>query len=290
MTIQRPYKNHENRFSDDLKKFFFSVLTYASLFIAISQTACSADKHLKTPKTVKADGIQVNTGLIPKDELAFLIETRQAAGQALNQEQKNIIREQLIARELFAQEARKAQLDKSHEFDVKARMATEEILAQMYQSYFLRQHSPADEEVRSVYDNLKQRAGSTEYHLQQIYVMSEEDAKEAVNRLDNKENFADLANAISKDEQSNRKGGDLGWVAPLVIQPQIANAIIGLEKGDYTRAPVKGPIGWHVLKVVDTRPFVLAPLEKLRRQLQHDLSVRALQIHLNELRKQADVR
>ncbi|MFX1538381.1 MAG: peptidylprolyl isomerase, partial [Promethearchaeota archaeon] len=53
-------------------------------------------------------------------------------------------------------------------------------------------------------------------HLNWIVVATEEDCDEAITRIKSGESFANVAKDISLDMATKDKGGDLGWVPPVI--------------------------------------------------------------------------
>ena len=261
----------------------------ATVLISLSLPTLSSGKSSKS-KAGESEAIVVNDTLIPAEELELLLAERRAGGATITPELKNALREQLISRELFVQEARKARLDKSQEFVTKARMAREELLARLYQTQYIARYQPSEAEMKATYAAIKQRAGNTEYHLRQIFVPTEDEAKTAVTKLAAGDKFDVLATGLSKDGGTREKGGDLGWLTPLQLQPYVISAVTALKKGEFTRSPLKGRDGWHVILVEDTRAYSLPSYEQMAPQLKRDLSRRAIEAHLAELRKSAAVR
>lgn len=70
-------------------------------------------------------------------------------------------------------------------------------------------------------------------------------------RLDNGEDFAELARANSND-LSAAKGGDLGWVYEGDTVPEFEQAMNALQNKEIS-APIKSPFGWHIIQVLDRR-------------------------------------
>jgi peptidyl-prolyl cis-trans isomerase C len=270
-----------------------TIATTAAL-IALSHPVLGADREPRAnaaepKKSTAAGGIQVNDRSIPEQQLQLLLAARQAAGAPAGPALTNAVREQLIGRELFAQEARKAKLDNSPEFGTKARMAMEELLAAEYQSHYIAQHPVTEAQLQAAYATFKQRAGAIEYRLRQVFVPTEETAKQVVARLAGGERFDSLAASLSKDESSRERGGDLGWLKPFALQAHVIGAVTALKKGEFTRTPIKGPNGWHVILLEDTRPYTPPTFEQLAPQLKRELTHQALETHLAELRKKATV-
>jgi peptidylprolyl isomerase len=75
--------------------------------------------------------------------------------------------------------------------------------------------------------------------------------------------FAVLARKYSEDTATAGKGGDLDWIPEKTMVPEIAAAISGLADGE-TSGAVAAPDGWHILRVLGSRPEAPAPLESVK--------------------------
>jgi peptidyl-prolyl cis-trans isomerase C len=233
--------------------------------------------------------VTVNGVAVPEIDARIAIADRRAAGAADTPALQGAVRNQLVARELFAQQARKQGLDKNAVLQARARIAREELLARAYEEDYLAKHPLGDEQLRKEYDGIKARSGDREFLVRQIVLASEDEAKNAIARLRGGESFQSVA-ALSKDEAGRARGGELGWRTAANLPPQLAEAAAKLAKGQYTQQPVQGPAAWHVLLVEDTRPFAMPPFDdKIKAQLRQVLARQALAAHLGELLKGAKV-
>jgi peptidyl-prolyl cis-trans isomerase SurA len=70
-------------------------------------------------------------------------------------------------------------------------------------------------------------------------------------RLDNGEDFAEVAKANS-DDDSRAKGGDLGWISPGDTVPEFERALDALREGQISE-PLLTPFGWHIVQVLERR-------------------------------------
>jgi len=72
-------------------------------------------------------------------------------------------------------------------------------------------------------------------------------------RIDGGDDFAELARGHSLDTVSAAEGGDLGWVSPGDLGPNIEETINSLGPGQ-TSAPVQSQAGgWHIIQVLERR-------------------------------------
>lgn len=73
-------------------------------------------------------------------------------------------------------------------------------------------------------------------------------------RIDNGEDFAQIATTHSEDKGSAGDGGNLGWVSPGTMVKEFEDAMDNLKPGEVS-SPVKTHYGWHLIKVEDRRQF-----------------------------------
>ena len=107
--------------------------------------------------------------------------------------------------------------------------------------------------------------------------------------LDKGAEFAKLADKNSLDGKESQNGGDLGWfVASQMVEP-FSKAVMALEKGKYTAAPVQTQFGWHIILREDSRAQTPPPLEAVKEQLTPFLQRKKLQTMIESLRKDAKV-
>ena len=78
-------------------------------------------------------------------------------------------------------------------------------------------------------------------------------AKEVISRLDKGEKFEDLAKELSDDEGSKEDGGNLGYFGKGTMVDEFENAVVKLEKGKYSKEPVKSEFGYHIILKVDQK-------------------------------------
>lgn len=105
-----------------------------------------------------------------------------------------------------------------------------------------------------------------EVHARHILVKTEEEAKAVIAELDGGKDFAEIAK--EKSEDSNKSdGGDLGWFTKGRMVPEFEEAAFGLEKGAYTKTPVKSQFGFHVIKLEDRRDVQPPALDQVEQQV-----------------------
>ncbi|MDO9106040.1 MAG: peptidylprolyl isomerase [Methylovulum sp.] len=275
-----------------MKKSFMPLLVVGTALMAAGcdqKTADNAAAPVAAPVVNKADAIAVVNGkYIAKETLANLEKEIAARSQGQVIPKEKLV-EELIQRELLVQDAVQKQLDKSPEVLANIEDAKKSILTQADVQNFMKTNPVTDAEIKAEYDSKVGGANATEYKARHILVKTEAEAKKIIAELDKGADFAKLANKNSLDAKESQSGGDLGWfVASQMVEP-FSKAVVALEKGKYTSAPVQTQFGWHVILREDSRAQTPPPLEAVKEQLTPFLQRKKLQTMLENLRKQAKV-
>ncbi len=140
---------------------------------------------------------------------------------------------------------------------------------------------------RKVYDDVaKQQKPETEYHARHILVPTEAEAKAAEARVKGGEDFAKVADELSKDPGS--QGGDLGWFTKDKMVPEFADATAKLAKGQISD-PVKSEFGWHVIQLEDTRQKAFPAFDAVRDQVARYVVQKAQSDAIMKLREAAKI-
>ncbi|MGZ5054854.1 MAG: peptidylprolyl isomerase, partial [Methylobacter sp.] len=197
--------------------------------------------------------------------------------------------EELVQRELLVQDAIQKQLDKSPEFIAQLEAAKKALLTQAELQNYIKANPVTDEEIKAEYDSKVAAEKGTEYKARHILVKTEAEAKKLIAELDKGADFAKLANKHSLDAKESQNGGDLGWFSAAQMVAPFSEAVAKLEKGKYSKEPVKTQFGYHVILKEDERPVTPPPLEAVKEQLTPYMQRKKVQGMIEGLRKQAKV-
>jgi parvulin-like peptidyl-prolyl isomerase len=117
---------------------------------------------------------------------------------------------------------------------------------------------------------------------------AEDKARTAYERIAKGEDFAAVARDMSEDPNVKANGGDRGYVTRAVMGKEHAEAALKLAKGQVS-PPIKTQIGWHLIKVEDTRTPEPVKYEAIRDRLQKAIE-RQAQFDLHKkLRSEAKI-
>ena len=230
----------------------------------------------------------VNGKAIPKTRADALIAAQTAHGQADTPELQKAVREELIRREVLAQEAVKKGFDKNPLVRGEMELARQSVLINAYMQNYVKTHPISEDAIKKEYAAIKAQLGDKEYKARHILVGTEAEAKDIIAKLNKGEKFSDLAK-LSKDPGSKDRGGELGWAAPSSYVKPFADALVKLKKGQFTETPVKTDFGYHIIMLEDTRELKLPSLEEAKPKLVQRLQQQMVEKHVLDLRNKAKV-
>jgi peptidyl-prolyl cis-trans isomerase C len=232
---------------------------------------------------------KVNGVTIPQSRSDILIKEMTAQGRPDTPEMRDAIRQELINREIVAQEAIKKGLHKRPEVATQIELQRQAVLINAYLQDYLKAHPVSDDDLRKEYERVKESAGSREYKVRHILVESEDEAKQIIAQIRKGGSFDKIAAEKSKDQGSKGRGGDLDWATPARYVPAFGQAITKLKKGQMTDAPVQTQFGWHIIRVDDERPSKFPSLEEAKPQIEQQMRQQTVNKAFTDLRAKAKI-
>jgi peptidyl-prolyl cis-trans isomerase C len=153
----------------------------------------------------------------------------------------------------------------------------------------VRKHPVTDADVEKEYERVKANQGSREYKARHILVETEDQAKGLIADLKKGAKFDELAQKHTKDTGTKERGGDLDWNSPAVFDKQFSEAMVKLDKGKYTEAPVRTRFGFHVIQLDDVREAKFPALADVKPRIQQQLTQNRVDEMVRGLRAKAKV-
>ena len=231
----------------------------------------------------------VNGKAVPKTRLDALAQQVAKSGRPVTPEMEGQLREEVIAREVFMQEAEKQGIATSDEFKAQMELARQTLMIRELFANYQKANPVTDADLKAEYDKFAAANGGKEYKARHILVEKEADAQAIIASLKKGGKFEDIAKKQSKDPGSGSKGGDLDWANPSSYVPEFTEALLKLKKGQTTDTPVKSQFGYHVIRVDDIRSAQLPAFEEVKPQIAQQMQQQKLAAFQEELRKKAKV-
>ena len=264
------------------KSIYFKAL--ASLTIVAACASPVQAQNKSTGSLAKVNGVS-----IPESVLDQNVRLNVSQGMKDSPELRQMLKEELINREVLAQESARKKLDKTPEAQEQFAQLRQTFLVELLLNDYLKNNPVTDAEIKADYDRqVAAMANAQQYRLSLIVVKTEDEAKDVLARLRKGEAFAKLATDKSIDP-SKKDGGDVGWVLPSQILPAISNVMVNLSKGGLSAAPIQTPAGWNIIRLDDTRTFKAPTLEESKENVRQMLMQQKRMAYIKKLRDAAKV-
>ena len=190
---------------------------------------------------------------------------------------------------LFAEAARSKGLEARPDIAFQIKWQTMQILMQGYFEQNASKWDMSEKAVRNYYDTHKeefyQKPGA---HTRHILSQTEGDALNAALEVYKTKDFATVASEYSRDPNSAKNGGDLGWVEKGMMVAPVEAAIEGASVGSLV-GPVKSDYGWHIIEVTERRPGKQLSFEESAERAVQGLQKQYLENELKELQAKFSV-
>ena len=230
----------------------------------------------------------VNGKAVPSSRVEALKQQVARSGRPITPEVEAQIKEEVIAREIFMQEAQKRGLDATDDYKAQIELARQTILIRELFNEFQKTSAVTDADVQAEYDKFVAANGGKEYRARHILVETKDQAEAILASLKKGGKFEDIAKKQSKDPGSGANGGDLDWAAPGNYVKEFSDAMVALNKGQVS-APVQSQFGFHIIRLDDVREAQLPKLEEVKPQIVQQMTQQRMATFQQELRAKAKV-
>jgi peptidyl-prolyl cis-trans isomerase C len=253
-------------------------------------TALAAATLLSVAASAQAQNLAVVNGqAIPTSRMEPFLQQAASTGKPVTDDVKAQIKDEIITREVFAQEAQKRSMDATENFKTQMELARQSILIRELLTDYQKTNPVTDADIKAEYDQFVASNGGKEYHARHILVETEAEAKAIIAQLKKGGKFDVIAKKSSKDPGSGKNGGDLDWANPKSYVKEFSDALIALKKGQTTETPVKTQFGFHIIRLEDVRDAKLPTLDEIKPQIGQKLGQVKVDAYRKELLSKAKV-
>lgn len=145
-----------------------------------------------------------------------------------------------------------------------------------------------DDTLQKAYDaKFADAEARKEINAAHILVKTQEEAAKLKAEIDGGADFAELAKQHSSDGAA-ANGGDLGWFSEGMMVKPFEDAVFAMEVGAVSE-PVETQFGWHLIQLKETRVAKAPTLDEMRDELAAEIEQAAVEAHINELTKDANI-
>ncbi len=271
-------------------RFRFMAAQLALGLVALAPVNASAQAQKPAAPAMAAPIVSVNGRPISAQRLDDVVNQLSSQGRADTPELRAAIRDQLIIREIFAQEAEAKGFARNPDLTRQLEQMREDLLIRaLIQDHLSNVEPVTEDDVNREFQRLHGDAGGDkEYRARHILVDKEDDARQIIALLRKGEKFETLARR-SRDIGSAQQGGDLDWATSDTYVKEFSEAMVALQKGRFTEKPVRTQFGFHIIRLDDVRTVTPPPITQVAPQIRQDLERARVERLQQSLRAKAKV-
>jgi len=203
--------------------------------------------------------------------------------------------DRLIMKKLLLREANKNHVENEKEFQTRLADVKEQLLIESVLKKRLTADTQlGDEEIKKYYDANKDKfKKEREINTRHILLKTEEEAKQIKEKLQNGEDFVELAKQYSIDPSAKATGGEVGFHPKGTLLPEYEEAAFKLSKVGQVSGIVKTQFGYHIIRLEGAKPPSYVPFDEvkefIKQQLAQEKQKELVEKYIEELKKNAKI-
>jgi peptidyl-prolyl cis-trans isomerase C len=262
-----------------MKKLFIGIFVILCLF------SCAKKENGKVLVTIDKETITMEEFSKELDKIPMNMKMAVATESG-----KKSFLDRLIIKKLLLKEANKDKMENEKEFqtrllDIKEQLLIESLLKKKISS----DSQLNDEEIKKYYDANKEK----EINTRHILLKTEEEAKQIKEKLQNGEDFVELAKKYSIDPNAKTTGGDIGFHPKGTLLPEYEEVAFKLTKIGQVSGVVKSQYGYHIIRLDGTKPPTFVAFDEvkdfIKQQIAQEKQKELIEKYIEDLKKSAKI-
>jgi len=267
-----------------MKKLFISI------FVILCFFSCTKKENGKILATIDKDKITMEEFNRELDKIPMNMKMAVATESG-----KKSFLDNLIIKTLLLREASKNKIEDEKEFqsrllDIKTQLLIESLLKKKITS----DAQLSDEDIKKYYETNKDKfKKGREINTRHILLKTEEEAKQIKDKIQNGEDFIELAKKYSIEPNAKATGGEIGFHPQGALLPEYEEAAFKLTKVGQVSSIVKSQYGYHIIRLEGTKPPSFVAFDEvkdfIKQQMLQEKQKEFVGKYIEELKKNAKI-
>lgn len=262
-------------------------LSVAMLFGVAGASALAQTTPLPAGTFATVNGEPLSDALLDVN-----VQANVTQGRADSPQLREVIKNELVGREVLAQEAQKLKLDQTGPAQAQLAQLKQNFLANLLINHYNTTNPVTEAAIKAEYDAfLKDVDGAKQYQLSLIVVATEARAKAMIAEI-NKSKDKGLFTKLAADESIDASRADQGkidWLLPEQMLPAVGNVVANLNEGRVSAVPIQTRAGWNVIRVDGIRDFTPPAMADIESQLREAALQKQLSGYIQTLQAEATI-
>ncbi|MCI5839964.1 MAG: peptidylprolyl isomerase [Peptoniphilaceae bacterium] len=185
----------------------------------------------------------------------------------------DLVANEMINQQLLYIDAQENGIFEREEVKEELKKMEVQFLKQVAQFELFKNVKVTEDEIKEYYDHNKENMKLPEsFKASHILVDTLNEAKEIKKKIDDGQNFENLAKKYSKDTQTGINGGDLGEFPKGTMVKEFEEELENLKDGEISN-PVKTEFGYHIIKLDHKHDEVKLSFEQSKSEIKERLKL-----------------
>ena len=267
-----------------MKKLFIGILVVLCFF------SCTKKENGKVLVTIDKNKITMEEFNKELDKIPMNMKMAVATESG-----KKSFLDRLIMKKLLLIEANKEKVEDEKEFQARLLDIKEQLLIESLLKKKIAANAQLnDEELKKYYDANKDKfKKEREVNTRHILLKTEEEAKQIKEKLQNGEDFVELAKKFSIDPNAKTTGGELGFYPKGSLLPEYEDVAFKLAKVGQVSGIVKSQYGYHIIRLEGAKPPTFVAFDEvkdfIKQQLAQEKQKELIEKYIEDLKKIAKI-
>ncbi|MBS9782241.1 MAG: peptidyl-prolyl cis-trans isomerase [Arcobacter sp.] len=241
------------------------LITSSIIAISLASTLCAKDTYYAS----------VNGDKITKDTVSMALQNNRVDFEKLPKDTQAKILNEIIDRKLIVKKAVKDGVEKDEKYKKLLNQVKESIVFQVWKEKEFDSIKVNEKEEKKFYDENKDKFKKpANLNARHILVKTEKEAQELIKELDKAKKKEDTFIKLAKSKSvgpSGKNGGDLGEFPEDRMVPEFSKAAKALDKGTYSKKPVKTQFGYHIIFLKDKTASSILKFDEVKDKIKRVL-------------------
>lgn len=256
------------------------ILVLFALLVSCGQQNGPAPESSDEVVLVEVDGEPVTLPMLER-----VMEAR-GVGEDEHERMRALL-DELVRMQAVANAAEADGLDTEPEVRAELRLARLQTLYGHYINRAQQAEPVTEEEIEAVYEAQLARSGDTQYRIALIRYAESAQGRAALSQLAAGE--TDFEALRQEAEQRGLQVEEPGWVDRSQVPGDFAEALAETETGEVVPVLLEAGQGWHLVRLLETRPLEVPNLDEVREGIARSLLQEQRQGLIESLYEQAEI-
>jgi hypothetical protein len=186
-------------------------------------------------------------------------------------------------KEIILKDVRDIGVENDKSVQVALRAAHEAVLLKAWAQVILAKNPVTQSLKEVVYKEQSDLLGKTEYKIFHIFVADENAAKKFIEKMNVAADWMTLDPKNVFDSTVKYSFSRTDWINISAVLPDFRQTVARMTKGTFTPSAIRVKDGWHIVGLLDDRPFVMPAIDKIDKELTALAERKILDSHIQSL-------